>query len=202
MSSYRTSNKKLIFVISGPSGSGKTTLLKGLLEDLTLKNRLTRSISFTTRPRRSGERDKEDYFFITHQEFRQRARAKKILEWTRFLNYYYGTPKEHFEGLLKKNKYIVLCLDEKGAFKLRRLFGKRVVTIFILPPRLTSLKKRMSSSERKTNRQDLLMRLFAARSQLRFSKRYDYRIINDDFSASLKRLKELILKEIASQGGY
>ena len=189
-------NKNILFVISGPSGSGKTTLLKNLLKDKDTRHKLIRSVSFTTRPKRPGEEEGKDYFFITERAFRKKLKTKKILEWTRFLNYYYGTPKEHFNKLIKKDRHLLLCLDEKGAFKIKRHFLRNTVTIFILPPKIESLKTRMVSPERKVAKEDLLKRLALARKQIRLCKDYDYRIINDNFNTALKRLKKVIVKEI------
>jgi guanylate kinase len=197
VSSCKTSNKNLIFVISGPSGSGKTTLLKNLFKDKTLKDKLARSISFTTRARRPGEKRGGDYFFITERKFREKLEAKKILEWTRFLNYYYGTSKSYFQRLTRQGKHVLLCLDEKGAFKIKRLFADRTVTIFIQPPRIDSLRFRMASPERTTDKEDLTRRLSLAKNQMRVAKYYDYRIVNDDFDAAFKKLKDVILQVIS-----
>ena len=189
-------NIKLI-VISGPSGSGKTTIVKNLLKDKDLAPRLCSSISFTTRNRRSGERQGKDYFFITKKEFRDKLKQKKILEWTKFLNYYYGTLKEHFRGLLTKNKHIIFCLDEKGALKIKKFFPRNTITIFILPPGLTSLRARMVQPERRESGEETDKRLSLAKKQIAFSKNYDYRVVNDNLKAAVKKIKSLILKEIS-----
>lgn len=123
-----------LFVISGPSGSGKTTLTEEILKQKELKNRLKRSISFTTRPRRPGEEDKKDYFFISGEEFKRKLKAKKILEWTRYLGYYYGTHKELVDSALAQEKHILLCVDLKGAASLKQLYPGNAVTIFVMPP--------------------------------------------------------------------
>lgn len=189
-------SRNLLFVISGPSGSGKTTLLQNLLKDKDLKHRLLKSISFTTRHRRSGEKQGRDYFFIEEEEFRRQLKQKKILEWTKFLNYYYGTSKSQLERLLRKGKHILLCLDEKGAEKIRQLFPSRTITVFILPPKMGSLKIRMSSPERKIDDRDILKRLSLAKRQIRLCKDYDYRIVNDDLRLAAHRLKDIIIKQI------
>lgn len=191
-------NKKLLFVISGPSGSGKTTLIKALLEDKQIRGKIQRSISYTSRPRRKGERDKKDYIFISEEDFKKKLRAKKILEWTHFLNYYYGTPLDYFKRLLKQNKHIIFCLDEKGAFKIKKLYPKNTVMIFILPPNMVALKRRIYKREGSLDRKQLLERLNLARNQLKQAKFYDYQLINQDFDQTLKELKQIILREITS----
>jgi guanylate kinase len=88
-------------------------------------------------------------------------------------------------------------LDEKGAFKIKRLFADRTVTIFIQPPRIDSLRFRMASPERTTDKEDLTRRLSLAKNQMRVAKYYDYRIVNDDFDAAFKKLKDVILQVIS-----
>ena len=101
----------LLFVVSGPSGSGKTSLAHSLLAGARLKGKVIKSVSLTTRKKRTGEREGKDYFFASEAEFKRLLKAKKILEWTRYLGYYYGTPKSFIDRQLKKGKNILLCLD-------------------------------------------------------------------------------------------
>jgi len=185
-----------IFVISGPSGSGKTTLLKTLLKDKQLNKLLVKSISFTTRPKRSGEKNKRDYFFVTEKQFRQEQKAKKILEWTKYLGYYYATPKDFVESQLAAWKHIVLCLNLAGALTLKRLYPKNTVTIFILPPSLRTLKNRIGRRCSKTKKEEIKQRLKLAREEITCSSRYDYCLVNNELHQAVKTLKDIILKEI------
>ncbi|MCM8791859.1 MAG: guanylate kinase [Candidatus Omnitrophica bacterium] len=189
-------NRSLFFVISGPSGSGKTTLIKKLLRDKSLKGKICRSISFTTRAKRKGEKDKRDYFFISEEEFKRKLKGKKILEWTKILNYYYGTSLVYFQNLLKKRCHIIFCLDDKGASRIKRLYPDRTVTIFILAPGLTTLKIRMHKREKGLDKKQLFSRLQLAKAQLKKAKFYDYQLINDNIDQAFKNLKEIIIKEI------
>lgn len=188
----------LIFVISGPSGSGKTTLLTRLLKDPELKSRLVKSISFTTRPKRSGEKDGKDYFFISHREFQYKRKAKKILEWTRYLGYYYATPKDFLEEQLKESKHLLLCLDLKGALKIKKLYPKNTVMIFVNPPSLEALKARIEKRCNKTQKTETRKRLRVARREILASGNYDYCLVNRDLRQTARQLKRMILKEIAS----
>lgn len=188
--------KGLIFVISGPSGSGKTTLLKKLLEDKQLKKRLTKSISFTTRTKRSGEKDKKDYFFIAQARFKQELKAKKILEWTKYLGYYYATPKVFVEKQLKKGKHLILCLDLKGAFKIKSLYPKNTVLIFIIPPSLEALRERIGARCNKTRKEEIKERLKLARHELLASCRYDYCLVNKNLPQAVNELRQIILREV------
>jgi guanylate kinase len=187
----------LIFVVSGPSGSGKTTLLKQLLKGLKdLKHKLVKSISFTTRPKRPRERDRKDYFFLTNNEFNKKLRAKKILERTRYLGYDYGTPKDFVEGQLKKGRHILLCLDLKGAFKIKKLYPRNSVTIFVLPPSLAALEERIIRRGSKTQKEEVRQRLRLAREELIASSRYDYCLMNKNLNQAVRELKDIISREI------
>jgi len=190
--------KGKIFVISGPSGSGKTTLLENLIQDRALKKKLVRSISFTTRPRRSREKDKRDYFFINEEAFRAKRKAKKILEWTRYLGYYYGTSKEFVESGLKKGKNLILCLDARGVASMRGLYPDNTVTIFVRPPSLEELKMRISKRCRKTNKEEISRRLIVAKSEMREARGYDYSLMNKDLSKTTLELKHIVLQEVTS----
>ncbi len=186
----------LIFVVSGPSGSGKTTLLKRVLESKFLKKKLVKSISITTRPKRSGERQARDYFFVKPPEFQRLNKAKKILEWTRYLGYYYGTKKDFLEEWLNKGKSLALCLDLKGALRLKKLYPENTVTIFVDPPSIKELRKRIEGRCSKTRQEEINMRIRLAERELKNSSRYDYVLKNKNLKNAEEKLKEIILKEI------
>lgn len=187
-----------IFVISGPSGSGKTTLARELLKQSLLKKKLTKTISLTTRPRRRGEKQGRDYFFVSEEEFKSLLKKNKILEYTRYLNYYYGTPKEFIEKLLKKNKNILLCLDLKGVKAIKRLYPQNTTSIFIMPPSLEVLKERIKRRTPQIKKEELSARLSLAKKEIKKKKNFDYCIVNKDLKESLRNLKEIILKKIYS----
>jgi len=188
-----------IFVVSGPSGCGKTTLIRALLKDKELKNILARSISITTRPRRPGEREGMDYFFVSEQEFKRRLGKKKILEWTRFLHYYYGTPRDYVERQMERNRSIALCLDIRGALRIKKMYPGRSTIIFILAPSIDTLKERISRRRCRTGDKVLRSRMKIARKELLRAKEYDYRVVNDNFSLALKRLKGIIIRKLGNK---
>jgi len=188
--------KGLIFILSGPSGSGKTTLLKELLRNKDLKGKLVRSVSLTTRPKRSGERQKKDYFFISEEQFRQAQKAKKILEWTKYLGYYYATPKDFVDWRLQDAKNLILCLDLKGAFILKRRYPQNTVTIFVMPPSLDTLLGRITRRCHKTRDEEVRRRLELAQEEVRAAARYDYCVVNKNLSEATGQLKDIILKKL------
>jgi guanylate kinase len=188
-------NKALIFVIAGPSGSGKTTLARQVLRSRRLKGKLGKTTSFTTRPKRSGEKEGRDYFFITPRQFRQYNKEKKIIEYTRYLGYYYGTPRTSIEKKLRRGKSLLMCLDLRGVKAISRLFPESVVTIFVRPPSLAALGARMEK-RCPTRDIELKKRLGLAKEELKAIRDFDYRVFNKDLPRAVGALERIILKHI------
>ncbi len=182
-------------MVSGPSGSGKTTLLKRLTRDRLIAKKLARSVSYTTRAKRPGERQGRDYFFITQQEFRRFLREKKIIEWTKYLNNYYATPRGFAEKQLKSGKVLLLCLDVKGASRNKRLYPRQSTTIFILPPSLPELRKRITSRCCRTKKKEIKKRLALADAEIIRACQYDYCLLNKDLNQVTRELREIILTD-------
>jgi guanylate kinase len=182
----------LIFVLSGPSGSGKTTLAQKLVADKEFKKALVKSISLTTRKRRSGERHGRDYFFITANEFRHLREGKKILEWTRYLGYYYATSKDVLDCALQRGKSIVLCLDNRGARRIKRVYRDKAVTIFVAPPSLASLETRIRQRCSRTTDKEIQQRMRSAAAEMGQAEWYDSTVHNDDLNEAFMRLKGVV----------
>jgi len=193
--SRKHNNPGKIFVISGPSGSGKTTLLTSLIQDKKIAKTLVKSCSVTTRKKRSRETEAQEYFFVTPGEFKGLLKAKKILEWTRYLGYYYGTPKGPLEEQLKRGKNVGLCLDLKGARILKKLYPQNTVTVFVLPPSLEVLKERIQNRCRHTAQKEVTQRVQLARRELKAADKFDYCILNQKLAVALGELKNIYLQE-------
>lgn len=191
--------KGKIVIISGPSGSGKTTLHKKLLLSNKLKDKLVKSVSATTRPPRSGEKDGRDYLFLNAEQFLAKKRTGHFLECQKVFDNYYGTPKKAVEQLLKKGQNVLLCIDVKGARTVARRYPD-AIKIFIKVPSLTLLKKRLMSRGTET-RNDLRLRLETARKEMREARHYNHTVINNDLFRALKKLEILILKELQKIAG-
>lgn len=185
----------MIFVISGPSGSGKTTLRDKLLQDKELKSYFVKSISFTTRRKRSAEINKKDYIFINKPEFKKLLKLKKILEWTKYLGYYYATSRDFVDKQIARQESIILCLDLKGALKIKKLYPRNSVTIFILPPSIKELRQRIEGRCNKTKKEEIHKRLALAEKEVSCAGRYDYSVVNDNLARATEELKDIILKE-------
>lgn len=162
-----------LFVLSAPSGSGKTTVLARLLRS---EKNAVRSISATTRPPRGRERDGRDYWFWSRQRFARERRRGGLLEWARVLDHWYGTPRGPVERALKAGKDVFLGIDVQGAAKLRRS-GLPVTTLFLLPPSMEVLKRRLVGRGTETARQ-VRQRLALARRELKELGKFDYAVVN------------------------
>lgn len=191
MTKASAKRKGKIFVISAPSGCGKTTLCRKLLND---KLKLARSISVTTRSARKGEKEGVDYFFVSPAEFIAMVDKKDFLEYEENFGYLYGTPKKLVEELLNSGKNILLSIDVKGAMNVRKLYPKESVLIFILPPSIEALKKRLE--ERSSDAaHSILNRLKISRKEIAYKNRYDYTVVNDRLDTAYKKLKNIIISE-------
>ena len=187
----KTAPKSKIFVISAPSGCGKTTLCKKLLKD---KFKLRQSVSITTRPPRRGERNGADYFFVSAEEFIRMIDAKELLEYEENFGFLYGTPKRAVEELLQKGRNVLLSIDVKGAMNVRKSYPQNSVLIFVMPPSMEDLKKRLESREADTSKA-ILNRLKVAKQEVACKDKYDYVVVNDRLDTAYKKLKEIILSE-------
>lgn len=186
-----------IFIVSAPSGCGKTTLCKKLLKD---KFKLHQSISITTRPPRRGERNGADYFFVSAEEFIRMIDAKELLEYEENFGFLYGTPKKAVEDLLQKGRSVLLSIDVKGAMNVRKSYPQNSVLIFVMPPSMEELKKRLESREADTAKA-ILNRLKVAKQEVACRDKYDYIVVNDRLDTAYRRLKEIILLEGEKNAG-
>jgi guanylate kinase len=176
-----------IFVITAPSGTGKTTLLKPLLA---ADPRLRFSISYTTRPPRPGEVAGQDYFFVSPTEFRRLRDSGALVEWVEQFGYEYGTAREWVREMVQSGTDLVFDLDSRGARALKNDFPQSTL-IFILPPSLAELKRRLSSRGRLAP-DELARRLENGRAELREAHWFDYLVINDDLPTALSHLQAIV----------
>lgn len=180
-------NNSRIIVISSPSGGGKTSIVKNILKEFP---EIIFSVSATTRPKRNNEVDGVDYFFISEKEFLEKIEKDEFIEWERFYDYYYGTPKELINKTLQSNKSILLELDVKGALSVKKLYPESI-TIFIDVPSFDELVKRLQS--RKTESEtDLKKRIERAKMELSYKDKFDYIFINKDLNEVTDEVKNLL----------
>ncbi len=179
-----------LFVVSGPSGAGKGTLVAGLLKRVPY---LSRSVSATTRPIRSGEIDHVHYHFLSKEEFERRLSQGDFLEWAVVHGYLYGTLKEEISKRLAKGEDVVLELDIQGAHAIKERMPESIL-IFIEPPSLEDLKERLKRRNTETEAQ-MAQRLEDAINELKVAGKYDYVIINDEISRAVSELVRIVEEE-------
>ena len=185
-----------LFVVSAPSGCGKTTLCKKLLKD---DLGLAPSISMTTRKMRTGERDGVDYRFVSLKTFQETVKKKGFLEHEENFGHLYGTPRDLVEKNLEAGRPILLSIDVKGAMKVRREYPGSSVLIFIMPPSVGELKKRLESRHSDDPR-SISTRLALAKKEMSYRPKYDHVVVNDSLEGAYKRLKRIIKAELGSKG--
>lgn len=182
-----SSTKGSLFIVSAPSGAGKTTLCKELCKSMP---RLKHSVSYTTRPRRRGERDKVHYFFVNRKEFRKMIEKGEFAEWAVVYGNFYGTSMKKIEELKGRGYDIILDIDIHGAMQMKQKYNDAVY-VFILPPSIKVLQKRLR--DRMSDSDDTLKeRLAEARDEMRNYRNYDYVIVNDDIKNALLELESIV----------
>ncbi len=183
----------LLVVISGPSGVGKGTVRKALFE--MEGHDLVYSISMTTRPKREGEVDGADYFFVSVEEFERRIKEGKFLEYAKFVGNYYGTPKDKIDEQLAKGKEVVLEIEVQGANQVREK-AKDAVFIFIAPPSRDSLYRRLIRRGTENNKA-IQKRMDKANREFPLAHQYDYIVVNDEVRNAADRIMAIIRAEHA-----
>lgn len=189
----KLNERGLLVVISGPSGVGKGTVRRALFE---MENHdLVYSVSMTTRPPRPGEVDGIDYYFVSRQEFEERIKENKFLEWAEFVGHYYGTPLDKVEEQLDKGKEVVLEIEVAGALQVREQM-KDAVFIFLVPPGKNALYERLKN--RGTEAIELVnKRMAKAEKEFKLAHKYDYIVVNDEVNNAADRIMAIIRAEHA-----
>jgi guanylate kinase len=177
-------------VIVAPSGTGKSTMIKRLKLDFPT---LVESVSYTTRPQRPGEIHGLSYFFISREEFITKRDNDEFLEWAEVHENFYGTSKKFVEQCLKDGKHVLFDLDVQGTDSMKAYFGSVANVIFIAPPSVEELEKRLRHRGTE-NTQVINIRLMNARKELLRKEDYDFLIYNDDIEKAYVRLKEVTQK--------
>lgn len=187
MLSNDLNNKTKIIVISSPSGGGKTSIVKNILKEFP---EIVFSVSATTRPKRNNEIDGVDYFFISEKEFLQKIENDAFIEWERFYDYYYGTPKDLVTFNINNGKSVLLELDVKGALNVKKIYPDSVL-IFIDVPSFDELVERLK--KRKTeSEEDLKKRIERAKMELSYKDKFDYIFVNKDLNEVTNHVKKLL----------
>lgn len=181
----------VMLVISSPSGAGKTTLCRRVISDVP---GVELSISATTREPRPGEVDGVDYHFRSETQFREMIRQDEFLEWAKVFRNFYGTPRSEVEARLASGADVVFDVDWQGARALKTIRPGDVVSVFILPPSLAQLKRRLEGRPG-ANAASVQSRLDGAGQDILRWGEYDYAIVNDDLDLAFNELKSILITE-------
>lgn len=179
-----------LVIISGPSGAGKSTLVQFLrsISDFNLEF----SISATTRPKRGDEKDGEDYYFLSIDDFKNRIDDNEFLEWEEVYNkQLYGTLKSEITRLSLMNKNIIFDVDVAGATNIQRNYKDKSVSIFIKPPSADDLEKRLKSRKTDTE-ENIQKRLKKSRLELTYARRFNHTVVNDDLDKAKEEVEKII----------
>jgi guanylate kinase len=185
------SNRGLVLIISSPSGAGKTTICKKLIEEV---NNLNLSVSVTTRLKRSDEVDGKDYFFRSDKEFDDMVTQEKFLEHAKVFGHSYGTLKSEIDTKIINGINVIVDIDWQGTRQIEQHIPDDIVKIFILPPSIKELEKRLGT--RATESQDSFKkRMSEARKEISHYSEYDFIIINEDIQESVNKIKTILHSE-------
>ena len=181
----------LLIVLSSPSGAGKSTISRLLLK---ADRDVTMSISATTRPKREGEVDDVDYHVVDDTRFDAMIAAGEFVEWASVFNYRYGTPKAPVKSALRDGRDIMFDIDWQGARQLEPDFGEHLVTIFLLPPSMAELERRLRT--RGTDPEDVIAdRMRRASDEISHWAEYKYVLVNRDMDVCLSEVQAIVQAE-------
>jgi guanylate kinase len=181
-------NKVLLVVLSSPSGGGKTVIAEKLLKK---HPEFSRSVSVTTRRKRPGEKDGVHYYFVKRADFQKKIKRGEFAEWAKVFGDYYGTPKKNIRKAEGEKEVLLLVLDVQGGIALKRKYPRSVL-IFILPPSLPELRRRLVN--RGTDDPEVIRkRLKLALKEISYAGKYDYLVVNENLSQTVELIEKVII---------
>lgn len=180
--------KAKMILFTAPSGAGKTTIVQHLLD---VDDRLSFSISVTTRAKRSHEVDGEDYYFIDLEEFKKIREEGKLAEWEEvYEDQFYGTLKSEIERIADAGKVVIFDIDVKGAKRLKKQYGAQCFSIFVKPPSFEILVQRLTNRNTEDEK-SLKKRIKRMEKEMSYESYFDYSLINDDLTICLQEAENI-----------
>ena len=179
---------KKLFVFSSPSGGGKSTIVRAILAEYSC---FLLSVSATTRLPRESEVDGVHYYFVSKAGFEQMIKQNELIEYEEIFGNYYGTPKSEVEKVRNNDKCLIFDIDVKGALSIKKLYPEESCLIFISPPSIEELRKRLQGRQSETD-EEIENRIERANYEMSFKDKFDYVIINDDLKKSIADVKAIL----------
>lgn len=183
--------KGILIVVSGFSGAGKGTIMKELLKKY--EETYALSVSATTRSPRPGEQEGREYFFRSVEEFEKMIAKEDLIEYAKYVDNYYGTPRTYVEEQLERGRDVILEIEIQGALKVKEKFPETLL-LFVTPPSAAELKRRLEGRGTETP-EVIASRMKRAREEAEYMDRYDYLIINDDLNECVEEMHQIIQGE-------
>ena len=181
----------LLIVLSSPSGAGKSTISRMLLD---ADPHITMSVSATTRPMRPGEVEGRDYHFVDDAEFQRMIQAGEFAEWAPVFDHHYGSPQAPIKAALREGQDVIFDIDWQGTQQLHAAMGEDLVRVFILPPSMKELERRLH--ERGTDSDEVIAgRMQRAAAEISHWAEYDYVLINEDMDECLSEVRSILAAE-------
>lgn len=196
----------LLFILSSPSGAGKTTLSRQLLmryQNAAAHEAIRMSVSVTTRPKRPGEEHGKDYFFVDDGEYQQMVAKNELLEHAKVFEYHYGTPAKFVHDHIKGGTDVLFDIDWQGTQQLKAKNPDDLVSIFILPPSMPELERRLKARAQDSD-EVVQKRMSKARAEISHWAEYDYVLINQNLDETLEKIDSILkaerLKRVRQEG--
>ena len=183
-------SKNFCIVLSSPSGAGKTSISKKILQK---DNKISLSISCTTRPKRKGEINKKDYIFISEKDFQKKIKNGDFLEYASVFGNRYGTLRQTVNRFFNKKRDVLFDIDWQGYQQLKQS-GMEVVGIFVLPPNKKELIRRLKNRGRDTT-EEMKKRMSLAQNEISHFPEYDYVVVNNDLESCVTKIQNIIIAE-------
>ncbi|HUW05042.1 MAG TPA: guanylate kinase [Williamwhitmania sp.] len=178
-----------LVIVSAPSGAGKTTIVRKMLEQF---GSLKFSISACSRPKRNGEAEGVDYYFLTPDLFRSKIEAGDFVEWEEvYPGSYYGTLRSEIEAIWNSGHHVIFDVDVMGGLKLKSLFGDAALAIFVMPPSVDELKKRLECRSTESA-ETLATRIAKAETEISFAPKFDNILVNDNLQEAIAKAATLV----------